>query len=80
MKKLALRVIGALCGMLGIALVPSFLYSLAGLFNVRDGADGPKWETSLVALGLAAVISLAFLAVYRLIRRATTSAGGSSID
>jgi hypothetical protein len=80
MKRLGFAVTGALCGIVGIAIVPSFLYNLAGLFNVRDAADGPKWETASVVLGLTAVASLAFLAAYRLLRPAAMSATASSTD
>jgi hypothetical protein len=68
MKRTILALLAIASGLCGLLLVPSFLYNLAGLFNLQNAASGPKWETALAMVALTALAFGAFFCSYRLFR------------
>ena len=73
MKRMFLALLGCISGILGLLVIPTLLYNLAGLFKIQDGAEGPKWELTLVVLACVGLISAAFFLSYRLLRLAAAS-------
>jgi len=73
MKRMFLALLASVSGLLGLVMVPTLVYNLAGLFKIQDAADGPIWETTLVVLTCLGLISAAFSLSYRLLRLAAAS-------
>ncbi len=53
----------------GLCLIPSALYNICGVVGGRDCADGPKWESALVALFCIAFIGAVILNSVRIFRK-----------
>ena len=70
MKRITVALLASVSGLLGLVMVPTLLYNVAGLFKIQDGADGPTWEMMLVALACLGLIFGAFFLSYRLFRSA----------
>jgi len=66
MKSTILALFAVVSGLLGLLLALNSLYNLAGLFNIQDAASGPKWETTLATVALAALTFGTFFLAYRL--------------
>jgi hypothetical protein len=73
MKSILLALLGGVSALLGLAVVPTLFYNLAGLFKMQDGADGTMWETGAVVVACLGVVFGAFFLSYRLFRSATAA-------
>ncbi|HEY6307849.1 MAG TPA: hypothetical protein VI488_15460 [Candidatus Angelobacter sp.] len=68
MKRIASALLATVSGLLGLLLIPTVLYNVAGLLEIQDGADGPKWMNALVLVACIALVSGAFFLSFRLFR------------
>ena len=61
MKRIIVALLASVSGLLGLVMVPTLLYNVAGLFKIQDGADGRMWEMMLVVLAcLGLILGLSF--------------------
>jgi hypothetical protein len=52
MKKMILKTFAVVVALVGLLLVPTLLYNLCGIAGMQDCADGPKWISSLIIVGI----------------------------
>jgi formate hydrogenlyase subunit 3/multisubunit Na+/H+ antiporter MnhD subunit len=71
LKRIFAALVASVSGLLGLVMVLTLLYNVAGLFKIQDGADGPMWEMVLVVLACFGLIFGAFFLSYRLFRSAS---------
>jgi hypothetical protein len=65
------KLMGVLCGLVVLMMLPQLFYNACGLTGSRDCADGPRWVLTLnVLASVATIVGGAFLS-YRLFRGAS---------
>ena len=70
MKQPVFRMLlGILCAVVALLMVPTLFYNACGLAGMGDCADGPKWALSLTTLASAIVIGGGIFLSYRLFRQ-----------
>jgi len=76
MKKIAYAILGTLCALAGLLLIPSLLYNACGLAGLDpDCGGGSKWENAIATTIIAIFVTGAFYLAYRLFRSTTSSKG-----
>lgn len=60
MKKVILWSGAALCGLVGVLLLPTLFYNACGIAGMQDCADGSKWVSSLIIMAIVGLFVLSF--------------------
>jgi len=59
-KKTILKTSAAVAALGGLLLLPTLLYNLCGIAGMQDCADGPKWISSLIIVGIIGLFVVSY--------------------
>jgi hypothetical protein len=68
MKKVILKTSAVLAALIGLVLLPTLLYNLCWLAGMQDCADGPRWISALIIVGIVGLFVLSYWLFQRVAR------------